>query len=181
MTTPNPPPEAALITRRFKARVPRISAQDAARQAGISYATWRNITRGLRYQANGTTTIYRAEPEVLARIALTLGIEPEDLQAVDRHDAARYLTTTLSTRNVLSTFTSKQLLDELASRLREDDPHGVPDTAPTRRAEVSSAHMYDLAAMAGQPEHLPDTTTGEESQDPGPGEESPQANPDQGD
>lgn len=163
MTTPNPPPESDLVRRKHKNRVPKLTAHAAAQQSGVSYATWRNITRGLRYRDSGEITTYRPESEVLARVALVLGITPDELRDVNRHDAARALEATLRSRSPLSAFTSEQLLSELATRLREDDPYGLGNAAPTIGAEVTSAH-YGLAAMTGTPDHAPDAVTGEESQ-----------------
>ena len=57
----------------------------------------------------------------------------------------------------------EELLDLIARRLRRDSQESEPgrESAPTTRPDVA------LAAMSGVPQHMPDTTTGEEPQDPG--------------
>lgn len=135
------------MKRHQRNRSPKITSQAAAHQAGVSYGTWRNITRGLRYRNSGEITTYRAEPEVLARVALVLGITPDELRDVDRADAARSLEVTLRNRSPLSAFPTEQLIAELASRVRPADPYGIDGLA----ANDTAVATYDLARQAEGP------------------------------
>lgn len=82
---PAAPPEGTLITAALKRT--KLSARAAARQAAISDARWRQITSG--YQTvSGTQVPVRAPADTLARMALVVGVTPEQLAEAGRQDAA---------------------------------------------------------------------------------------------
>lgn len=88
-TRPEPPPEAPLIDAARRQR--RITVRELARQARISEALWRQIVSGYESLGAGQYREVRAKPETLARIALALGLTPEQLTRVGREDAATAL------------------------------------------------------------------------------------------
>jgi len=67
----------------------RLSQPDAARAAGISLTTWRNVETGKHYVAGvpGPTT-YSASVETLARMALAVGEDPQDIVRLAGRDPA---------------------------------------------------------------------------------------------
>lgn len=83
------------------------------------------------------------------------------LQRVDQAQAA--VQAALARRHDLQH--QQHRLNDLIRSLEQDLGHD--DAAPTTRADV------DLAARVGEPHHRPDTTTGEESQDPSPDDFDP--------
>jgi hypothetical protein len=80
-------PEVRLIAERRKFLVPRMSPDRAAKLAeervggGFSGSTWRKIESGTS----------RATDDKLAMMALIVGVLPEDLEEVDRPEAAHLL------------------------------------------------------------------------------------------
>ena len=87
-TRPEPPREAALIEAARKRA--RLSVREAARQAGLSDARWRQITSG--YQSvSGSHIPVKAPADTLARMAQVLHITAEELVEVGREDAAKAL------------------------------------------------------------------------------------------
>lgn len=91
MTTPEPPPEAKLITRLREGRVPPLSMREAARRAGFSAPTWMQNEQGYRKVAPGVTIPIRATAEKLARMALVVRAAPAQLREAGRDDAAGIL------------------------------------------------------------------------------------------
>jgi transcriptional regulator with XRE-family HTH domain len=87
VSTPEPPPEAALIRRVRQAA--RISTTDAAQAAGISKPWWSMIEAG-HSTRGGVTKPVVAKADVLAAMARAVGITPERLREV-RPDAADIL------------------------------------------------------------------------------------------
>lgn len=87
-STPPTPPEAALIKSALKRR--RITARAAAHQAGIGEARWYQIMRG-NQTVGGARVPVVAPPDTLARMAHAVGVTPEQLEEVDRADAAEEL------------------------------------------------------------------------------------------
>ncbi|MEU9887914.1 hypothetical protein [Sphaerisporangium sp. NPDC051011] len=85
------PLEAKLIEDRRREAIPPMSPEVAARAIPISGKRWREIEKG--FDAAGRPT--RARPALLAKIAKLLNITPEDLDRVDRADAARIHRATL--------------------------------------------------------------------------------------
>ncbi len=84
-TRPAPPPEAAAL----KAGLSRsgLTAKQAALESGLSDARWRQIVSG--YQSVGGVPVpVKAPTETLARMALTVGVTPDELREAGRHDAA---------------------------------------------------------------------------------------------
>lgn len=87
-TRPEPPTEAALID--AARRRARLTVREAAQRSGLSEARWRQITNG--YQVvSGTKLAVKAPAETLARMALAMGLAPEQLARVGRPDAAEVL------------------------------------------------------------------------------------------
>ena len=91
VTTPEPPPEAKLITRLREDRVPPLSMREAARRAGFSVTTWMQNEQGYRKVTPAVTISIRATAEKLARMALVVGAKPEQLTEAGRGDAAGIL------------------------------------------------------------------------------------------
>ena len=81
VTTPEPPPEAKLITALREDMVPPLSMREAGRRAGMSATTWTQNEQGHRKVAPGVTIPIRATAEKLARMALVVGAKPEQLAA----------------------------------------------------------------------------------------------------
>lgn len=81
-------PEGRLIEQHMAARVPRLSARKAAEGAGMSEARWRQIVKGYQPVAKGIKVPVVAPAETLARMAMALGIEGDDLARAGRKDAA---------------------------------------------------------------------------------------------
>ena len=88
---PDPPPWGALITAALR-RV-RMSARQAAPQAGISEGRWRQITSGYQVVSPGVYAPVRGPAATLARMAAVAGVPAADLRAAGREDAARMLET----------------------------------------------------------------------------------------
>ncbi|MEU5834553.1 hypothetical protein ABZ820_12885 [Streptomyces diacarni] len=85
---PEPPPEAALIQAAL--RRSRLSARQAAKEAGLSDARWRQITSGYQSVAGEKIAVH-APPDTLARMAHVVGITADELTEADRSDAATSL------------------------------------------------------------------------------------------
>lgn len=88
VTTPEPPPEARLITQLREAMIPPLSMREAARRAGISPALWTQNENGWRKVAPGITVPIRARPDKLALMAMVVQATPEQLETAGRKDAA---------------------------------------------------------------------------------------------
>lgn len=91
MTTPEPPPEAKLITRLREGIVPTLSMRQAARRAGISPALWSQNEQGYRKVTPLVTIPIRATADKLAAMAQVVGATPEQLRKAGRDDAAAIL------------------------------------------------------------------------------------------
>lgn len=91
MTTPKSPPEARLIERLRKEKIPPLSMREAARRAGFSVATWTQNEQGYRKVTPVFGIPIRATDEKLARMALTVGATPDQVRATGREEAARML------------------------------------------------------------------------------------------
>jgi len=86
---PPPPPEGQLIAGAL-ART-GLSIRRAATLAGMSYGRWRQITNGYQNVSPGSYARVRAPAETLARMARVVGVEPGELTAAGRPDAAAEL------------------------------------------------------------------------------------------
>lgn len=91
MTTPEPPPEAKLITRLREDKVPSLSMREAARRAGMSAALWTQNEQGYRKVTPAVTIPIRATADKLADMALVVGATPAQLRDAGRDDAAGIL------------------------------------------------------------------------------------------
>lgn len=95
MSAPKPPPEALLIERKRKAKMPRLSRTQAALRAGMSETRWRQLEtgsiliRGRRYPET-------APDDTLARMAWVVGASPAELREAGRDGAAADLETILA-------------------------------------------------------------------------------------
>lgn len=85
------PPEAELIERVRQALTPKLSVSKAAKMAGISEGRWRQIAKGYQQATKDTRIPVSAPAETLARMALTVGATPEQLEEIGREDAARLM------------------------------------------------------------------------------------------
>lgn len=86
---PDAPLWGALIT--AACRRGRMSARQAARQAGISEGRWRQITSGYQVVSPGEYAPVRGPAATLARMAAVAGVTPAELRAAGREDAAQAL------------------------------------------------------------------------------------------
>src|SRR5262249_61084522 len=88
-TARQPPPGARPIAERREAITPRLSRRQAARRAGISPQSWSNVETGRKVITSDITLPWRASAQMLAQMALVLGITPAELEAAGRADAAQ--------------------------------------------------------------------------------------------
>lgn len=86
---PSPSPEGQRITAALKRS--KLSARKAADLAGISDARWRQITSGYQMVSGTPIPVRDAPAETVARMALTVGVTPEQLETDGRADAAKEL------------------------------------------------------------------------------------------
>lgn len=91
MTTPEPPPEARLITELREAAFPALSMREAARRAGMSASLWTQYEQGYRKVTPAVTIPVRATADKLASMALVVGATPGQLREAGRDDAAGIL------------------------------------------------------------------------------------------
>ena len=118
-----PAPEGALIRQARTALWPPISATAAAKKAGISPSRWQTVERGWRWASKGDAIVDHPPATTLSTIAATVGIQPKDLIAVGRADAATELKSLLAAQEKagapvdLSDVDSDDLLEELRRRL----------------------------------------------------------------
>lgn len=90
MSTPAPPPEAALL--RLARKAAGITVADAAKAAGISKAWLSSIENGFDTRSETGVRPVRAKDDVVARLAAFLRISPERLETDgQRPDAAAVL------------------------------------------------------------------------------------------
>ncbi|MGW0039861.1 hypothetical protein [Gordonia sp. NPDC003376] len=132
MGTPSAPPEARLIDAAQKAAVPKLSMRKAAEMAGMSEGRWRQIVKG--FQGTGTGRIPVVAPdETIARMALTVGLAPDQLDEAGRPDAAgilRHLLATSEQPDVeLTGVSTDRLLGEIRRRI-EGAGNGKLEIAP---------------------------------------------------
>jgi hypothetical protein len=95
------PPEAVLIRRAREAQAPRMSIKTAAKTCGaVSAETWGYVERGYRPASGGNGgRAFVASPRILAHMAHTVQIGPEELDAVGREDAGTVLREIISRRS----------------------------------------------------------------------------------
>jgi len=86
---PQPPPWGVLITSALASE--GISAREAARRAGISEGRWRQITGGYQVVSPGVYAHVRGPAATLAKMAAVAGVNPAQLRAAGRDDAAELL------------------------------------------------------------------------------------------
>lgn len=67
------------------------SIRQLAANAKISDARWRHIVKGYQPLGGGRYQPVTAPAQTLARMAFTLGLDPDDLDSVGRPDAAQWL------------------------------------------------------------------------------------------
>lgn len=91
MTTPEPPPEARLITELREGAFPALSMREAARRAGMSASLWTQYEQGYRKVTPAVTIAIKATADKLAGMALVVGATPEQLRESGRDDAAAIL------------------------------------------------------------------------------------------
>lgn len=91
MTTPEPPPEARLITELREGAFPALSMREAARRAGMSASLWTQYEQGYRKVTPAVTIAIKATADKLAGMALVVGATPEQLRESGRGDAAAIL------------------------------------------------------------------------------------------
>lgn len=117
------PPEAALLNDALERMVPRPSIRELAGRVQLSEGRVRQILKGYQSLGRGRTNPVVAPPATLARLALAVGIEAEDLKAVGREDAAEHLQLFQGAPRPLSLGTVNDMvaLDELSAWLRTAD------------------------------------------------------------
>lgn len=84
-------PEGALIER--AAKMKGISARQAAKDASLSDARWRQIVNGYASVGPGQAAPVEGPPETVARMAHVVGVTADQLRAAGRGDAADLLLT----------------------------------------------------------------------------------------
>jgi hypothetical protein len=84
-------PEGALIERAMKMK--GISARQAARDAHLSDARWRQIVNGYQSAGQGQAVVVVGPDETIARMAHAVDVTPEQLRAAGRARAADLLLT----------------------------------------------------------------------------------------
>jgi transcriptional regulator with XRE-family HTH domain len=90
--TPQPTREGQLIRLARMRSTPRLSIRAAAEKAGVSAETWGYVERGYQSQGHGKQVRTHIPPaDTLAHMANALEVTPEDLEEIDRHDAAQVL------------------------------------------------------------------------------------------
>jgi transcriptional regulator with XRE-family HTH domain len=94
-TRPAPTPEGELIKDALKRT--RLSARRAAERAGISEGRWRQIVNGYQTVTRGQHVPVTGPAETVARMAHVVGVTPEQLEGVQRADAAAELRLLLRT------------------------------------------------------------------------------------
>jgi transcriptional regulator with XRE-family HTH domain len=89
-TKPEPQPEGKLITDARKRA--RLSGREAAKRAGISEGRWRQIVNGYMVVTKGVySPVVGAPADTIARMAQSVDVTPEQLEAAGRADAAEEL------------------------------------------------------------------------------------------
>jgi transcriptional regulator with XRE-family HTH domain len=89
-TKPDPQPEGILIMDARKRA--RLSGREAARRAGISEGRWRQIVNGYMVVTKGVySPVVGAPADTVARMAQSVDVSPEELEAAGREDAAEEL------------------------------------------------------------------------------------------
>lgn len=86
---PAPPPEGRLIAAALSDS--GLSIREAAKQAGISYGRWRQITSGYQNVSPGSFARVRAPARTLAKMASVVRVSPGQLEDAGRTDAAEIL------------------------------------------------------------------------------------------
>ena len=171
MNEPAMPAEGRLIDAALKAAVPKLSMRRAAEAAGMSDGRWRQIVKG--YQGTGSGRIPVVAPaDTLARMALVVGVTPDELDGAGRSDAAESLRHVLATSEhpdtELSQVSTDRLLGEIRRRI-EGASHAV-DTTPQPGAPGEAGE--------GKKSKLDDSQEGpilrSDSGAPGLGEEPPE-------
>jgi hypothetical protein len=133
---PEPPPEGVLISAALENS--GISKREAARRAGISEGRWRQIVTGSQSLGGGSYGIVRGAPaKTVARMALAVGVAPEDMAGEgQRSDVAREMGTL---RNVPQT---------RAAAPPACDPAAGPDPLARFSPQMRDLMRPHLAAIA---------------------------------
>lgn len=82
-------PEGAVIERAATAR--GMSARTAAKEAALSDARWRQIVNGYASVGAGQVVPVEGPAETIARMAMAVGVTPDQLREAGRADAADVL------------------------------------------------------------------------------------------
>lgn len=132
-----------------------LSIREAARRAGISYGRWRQIVTGYQNVSPGSYAEVRAPAKTLAKMALTVGIAPEQMEAEgQRPDAAGIMRQQESDRPGRPAFAPPPRNRRLKALEDSDEPGLVPYLAEVA-AEVSRAmdeHGPDLTGAQAFPD-----------------------------
>lgn len=89
---PQPTREGQLIRLARMRSTPRLSIRAAAEKASVSAETWGYVERGYQSQGHGKPVRTHIPPaDTLAHMANALDVTPEELEKIDRHDAAQVL------------------------------------------------------------------------------------------
>src|SRR5256885_5929030 len=89
MDKPEQRPEGWLIAAALKRS--NLSARKASQLAGMSDGRWGQIVRGYQTMGDGVYAPVKAPAETIARMAKVVGVTPEQLEDLDRADAAEEL------------------------------------------------------------------------------------------
>ena len=148
---PEPPPWGALITAALRSA--KLSARQAARQAGLSEGRWRQITGGYQVVSPGVYAPVRGPAATLARMAAVAGVAPAELRAAGREDAARLLAARaadsrpddelLQRIRAMSSDQARELLAQIAVQL------GIAETGTAQAGAAQAGGAQAGGAQAG--------------------------------
>lgn len=137
---PDPPAWGALITAALASE--GISAREAARRAGMSEGRWRQITAGYQVVSPGVYAQVHGPAGTLARMAVVVGVTPDQLRSAGRDDAATVLAGLLERQpandemleriKAMDTDQARELLATIAVRLGISLPAAAEDESGRR-------------------------------------------------
>lgn len=157
MENPDQPPEARLIDAAQKAAVPPQSMRRAAEAAGISDGRWRQIVKG--YQSTGTGRIPVVAPDdTLARMAIAVGVTPDELAETGRTAAADVQRALLDAGDrpdvELSEVSTERLLAEIRRRIEGAEPQPKLTRLQVRQQRDMEQHASGRSRRRISPQAL---------------------------
>lgn len=140
-------PEGALIERAM--RVKGISGRQAASEAGISDARWRQIVNGYMSAGAGQYVSVVGPDDTIARMARVVGVTPEQLREAGRPESADLLLTLAGMQAESEWQSVGTALDRLM-RIREQLDAVIEELAdapaPVARRTASASPRVDIGS-----------------------------------